>query len=45
MLKPIRQVGDNRRFEPSPSLWSRYNKKRGGGVTVEDVLMFSKSTL
>lgn len=29
-------------FEPSPSLWSRFNKQRGGGVTIEDVLFFSR---
>lgn len=25
---------------PPPSLWSRYNASRGGGVQIEDVLMF-----
>lgn len=30
-------------WQPPPSLWSRFNSKRGGGVTVEDVLIFAKS--
>jgi hypothetical protein len=29
-------------WEPAPSLWSRFNRDRGGGVLVEDVLMFSR---
>lgn len=29
-------------FEPSPSLWSRYNKARGGGVAIEDIILFAK---
>lgn len=29
-------------WEPPPSLWSRFNTQRGGGVTVEDVLVFEK---
>lgn len=28
-------------WEPPPSLWSKFNQKRGGGVQVEDVLMFA----
>lgn len=27
---------------PPQSLWSRFNEQRGGGVTVEDVLVFTK---
>lgn len=27
-------------WEPPPSLWSRFNTQRGGGVLVEDVLIF-----
>lgn len=27
---------------PPPSLWSRYNARRGGGVLIEDVLMFAR---
>jgi hypothetical protein len=34
---------DRNGFEPAPSLWSRYNKQRGGGVTVEDILLFTKT--
>lgn len=29
-------------FQPKPSLWSRYNTQRGGGVLVEDVMIFSR---
>ncbi len=29
-------------WSPPMSLWSRYNNQRGGGVTVEDVLVFEK---
>lgn len=29
-------------WEPPPSLWSRFNKERGGGVQVEDVLVFKR---
>jgi hypothetical protein len=29
---------------PNPSLWSRYNASRGGGVQIEDVLVFEKAT-
>lgn len=29
-------------WRPPQSLWSRFNQQRGGGVTVEDVLMFAK---
>lgn len=25
---------------PRPSLWAKYNAQRGGGVAIEDVLMF-----
>lgn len=28
-------------WEPPPSLWSKFNQKRGGGVQVEDVLTFA----
>jgi hypothetical protein len=28
-------------FEPPQSLWNRFNEQRGGGVTVEDVLLFA----
>lgn len=31
---------DRHGWEPSQSLWSRYNRARGGGVTIEDVLVF-----
>ena len=27
---------------PPPSLWSRFNTKRGGGVSIEDVLIFNR---
>lgn len=30
-------------FEPPPSLWARYNKQRGGMVTVEDILIFDRN--
>ena len=29
-------------WKPKASLWSRFNTKRGGGVTVEDVLVFKQ---
>lgn len=29
-------------WEPPPSLWSRFNRQRGGGVQIEDVLVFEK---
>ena len=29
-------------WRPPPSLWSRFNAARGGGVTVEDVLIFAR---
>jgi hypothetical protein len=29
-------------WQPPPSLWSRFNAQRGGGVSVEDVLVFDK---
>lgn len=28
---------------PNPSLWSRFNASRGGGVQIEDVLVFEKA--
>jgi hypothetical protein len=31
-------------WTPQPSLWSRYNASRGGGVQVEDVLVFEKQS-
>lgn len=30
-------------WRPVPSLWSRYNAARGGGVQVEDVIVFSSN--
>lgn len=30
-------------WEPPPSLWSRFNRQRGGGVQIEDVLIFERS--
>lgn len=29
-------------WEPPPSLWSKFNKQRGGGVQIEDVMVFRK---
>ena len=29
-------------WNPPPSLWNRFNAQRGGGVEVEDILMFSR---
>lgn len=29
-------------FRPQPSLWSRFNASRGGGVQIEDVLIFER---
>jgi hypothetical protein len=29
-------------WQPSPSLWSRFNATRGGGVAVEDILVFGQ---
>lgn len=34
---------DRHGWEPPPSLWSKFNRQRGGGIQVEDVLMFSRS--
>ena len=33
---------DRHGWEPPPSLWARFNATRGGGVPVEDVLVFRK---
>lgn len=30
-------------WTPPPSLWSRFNAQRGGGVGIEDILLFSRS--
>jgi hypothetical protein len=30
-------------WTPRPSLWSRYNANRGGGVQVEDILVFTRA--
>lgn len=30
-------------WEPPPSLWARFNAARGGGVSIEDVLVFHKA--
>ena len=30
-------------FTPKPSLWSRYNAARGGGVQIEDIMVFSRA--
>lgn len=29
-------------WAPPQSLWNRYNERRGGGVQVEDVLLFER---
>lgn len=29
-------------WRPNPSLWSRFNSKRGTGIEIEDVLIFEK---
>lgn len=29
-------------WEPPPSLWARFNAARGGGVSIEDVLVFCR---
>jgi hypothetical protein len=34
---------DRHGWEPPPSLWSRFNASRGGGVQVEDVLVFTST--
>jgi hypothetical protein len=34
---------DRHGWEPPPSLWSRFNKQRGGGISVEDVLVFKRA--
>lgn len=30
-------------WQPPPSLWARFNAQRGGGVPVEDILIFEKA--
>lgn len=30
-------------FAPKPSLWSRYNAARGGGVQIEDIMVFRRA--
>lgn len=45
---PAQRVGNQpvqfaaaEQLDPPQSLWSRFNQQRGGGVTVEDVLVFA----
>lgn len=32
-------------WEPPPSLWARFNNQRGGGVLIEDVMVFDKASI
>jgi hypothetical protein len=30
-------------WQPPPSLWARFNATRGGGVAIEDILIFDST--